>query len=488
MEPHDPVADRQALEKLAEWCERWSPLVGLEPGEMPQCLLLDLTGIGPLFGSEAILVNRALGGLQQQGYRALAAVEETIGAAWAQAWFAEQSSSATASLPDDAEHQRGIASQSRANTPLWKNQRCALPDLPVAALRLESQTLALLEELGLARIGQLEALPRGALAARFGGDAKHPSPAAHSDLSGEGLLLRRLDQLKGLVAEVIVPHRAAPDWEVSWGLEYSTASREVVERVIERLVVLLAEQLAERQREVVRLECRLKLAGREPVTLVIGLSQPSALPSHLAELIHLQLARLSLPAAVMGVALRAAELASRAERQQELFPDPSRYDSRQRAWLLDRLSNRLGEEAVVGVQPRGDPLPEKAFRLVPLTGSKKKASPSPAAKRVGRKKPAPPEEQKGSAHAPLHRPVLLMEAQPVAVMAIAPEGAPRRFTLQGKVYDIVRQWGPERIETGWWRGGSVRRDYYRVETASGEQFWIYRQLTNGEWRLQGVFG
>src|SRR5689334_2475442 len=49
VEPHDPQADRAALEKLAEWCERWSPLVGLEAGEMPQCLLLDLTGIGPLF-------------------------------------------------------------------------------------------------------------------------------------------------------------------------------------------------------------------------------------------------------------------------------------------------------------------------------------------------------------------------------------------------------------------------------------------------------
>jgi len=70
---------------------------------------------------------------------------------------------------------------------------------------------------------------------------------------------------------------------------------------------------------------------------------------------------------------------------------------------------------------------------------------------------------------------------------LAPEGAPRRFTLGGKVYDIVRHWGPERIETGWWRGRSVRRDYYRVETTSGEQFWLFRQLHDGGWKLQGVF-
>jgi protein ImuB len=52
---------------------------------------------------------------------------------------------------------------------------------------------------------------------------------------------------------------------------------------------------------------------------------------------------------------------------------------------------------------------------------------------------------------------------------------------------IVRHWGPERIETLWWRGPSVRRDYYRVATESGAHLWLFRRLTDNRWFLHGVF-
>jgi protein ImuB len=48
--------------------------------------------------------------------------------------------------------------------------------------------------------------------------------------------------------------------------------------------------------------------------------------------------------------------------------------------------------------------------------------------------------------------------------------------------------GPERIESGWWDGADVRRDYYLVETRSGQQGWAYRAVGEGGplW-LQGWF-
>ncbi len=52
---------------------------------------------------------------------------------------------------------------------------------------------------------------------------------------------------------------------------------------------------------------------------------------------------------------------------------------------------------------------------------------------------------------------------------------------------IVRSWGPERIETGWWRGLTVCRDYWRVETETGQQFWIFQDLRNKNWFLHGQF-
>jgi protein ImuB len=73
-------------------------------------------------------------------------------------------------------------------------------------------------------------------------------------------------------------------------------------------------------------------------------------------------------------------------------------------------------------------------------------------------------------------------------MAVAPGGRPARFRLQKNEYQLSRTWGPERIETGWWRGGYVRRDYYRVETTGGERFWIFRRLTDRQWFLQGEDG
>ena len=68
-----------------------------------------------------------------------------------------------------------------------------------------------------------------------------------------------------------------------------------------------------------------------------------------------------------------------------------------------------------------------------------------------------------------------------------PDGPPVRFTLQSRQYHIVRHWGPERIETGWWRGRCVRRDYYRVETDTGHRFWLFRRLDDGVWFLHGEF-
>ena len=51
--------------------------------------------------------------------------------------------------------------------------------------------------------------------------------------------------------------------------------------------------------------------------------------------------------------------------------------------------------------------------------------------------------------------------------------------------------GPERIESGWWDGNDVRRDYFVAETPDGEIVWIYRDhrygIDDGEWFLHGLF-
>jgi protein ImuB len=72
-------------------------------------------------------------------------------------------------------------------------------------------------------------------------------------------------------------------------------------------------------------------------------------------------------------------------------------------------------------------------------------------------------------------------------MSVVPDGPPLTFRFQGQVHQVVHHWGPERIETGWWRGASVRRDYYRAQTAAGQRFWLFRQLGSGQWHLHGEY-
>src|SRR5205807_6815926 len=87
-----------------------------------------------------------------------------------------------------------------------------------------------------------------------------------------------------------------------------------------------------------------------------------------------------------------------------------------------------------------------------------------------------------------HRPLRLFTPPlPVEVVAAAPDGPPAAFDWQGRRHAVARAWGPERIETGWWRRGTVRRDYYRVETPAGWRFWLFCDLAGGGWYLHGAF-
>jgi protein ImuB len=135
---------------------------------------------------------------------------------------------------------------------------------------------------------------------------------------------------------------------------------------------------------------------------------------------------------------------------------------------VDRLSNRLGREAVVRALPQPDAQPEFAFRYEPLAGILPKKI-----------------EQRRWKFLP--RPLRLEnEPIPLDVLSVVPNGPPIQFHLHG-CHRVIRVWGPERIQTGWWRGRYVQRDYYRIETATGIRFWLFRRLSDAKWFLHGVF-
>jgi protein ImuB len=203
----------------------------------------------------------------------------------------------------------------------------------------------------------------------------------------------------------------------------------------------------------------------------------------LRELVRLHCDRLELPGPVDRVRLWADQTIPLRPRQEKLFADPSAAAAVYVSQLIERLSSRLGPTAVLRPVRQPDPLPERAVRYVPfISASRERKRPE-----VGVKRRTPVVYAPGSPRL-THRPLRLFA--PPAPVEVDVNG----LRWQRRRHVIVRRWGPERIETGWWRGthgtwvaGLVRRDYYRVETADGRRFWLFRDLTAGGWFLHGMF-
>ena len=82
--PEDQAADARLLDAIADWCQRYTPLVAADP---PDGILFDIGGCAHLFGGEEQLRDDLLARVTGFGFSARAAVAATIGAAWAAARF-----------------------------------------------------------------------------------------------------------------------------------------------------------------------------------------------------------------------------------------------------------------------------------------------------------------------------------------------------------------------------------------------------------------
>ena len=210
--------------------------------------------------------------------------------------------------------------------------------------------------------------------------------------------------------------------------------------------------------------------------------QPSASSRQLFELVEFHLETAVLTNEVVRVAIGAAVVGRLNPRQGELFAEGWPNDPHQQALLVNRLSSRLGGSQVLRAELRASPLPERAVHYVPMTEKSRVKGPKSKdfGSRIsdcGLKNPNPQ-----------CRPLLLYsQPRPIEVTCVAPDGPPRTVWLGDHCEPVARYWGPERIETLWWRGPSVRRDYYRAAMEAGGHFWIFRRLDDGHWFLHGVF-
>ena len=512
VESDDPSGDRMILEKLARWCRRFAPIVAIEapprPAMAPECLFIDVTNTAHFFGGEAALARTAAWTLAARGLHARVAIADTPGASWAAAHF-------THLFPDRPGH-GSVPLVSRACSPRrWAvvpgrlaAGHDSLAPLPVAALRLDDTTRAALAEVGMATIGDVLRLPRKSLTSRFG-----------------PVLERRLAEVTGSLAEPLQPPHEAALPQAAHGFELPLSLRDsgsdTLISIIERLVGRCVAEVAAQGKGITALQVRLEPGSMQaaegascpPVVIDVGVFRPSGSAAHLVDLVRLRLARLRLPREIEGVAVEVIAVAVADCRQRVLFGGIEAADDAQLqvAMLLDRLAGRLGRGAVFEPQPVADVQPEHAWVATPAC-SRPPASSAAAAVRVDRR----PERGAGSLAgtrtdraggrqmaagrllAAGRRPVWLLprpaRLETVSVVPVAnrrlsiTDGGPLlRFRWNGQTHHIARAHGPERIETAWWRGPCVRRDYYIVETESGGRYWLFRRLRDGAWFLHGMF-
>jgi protein ImuB len=440
LEKDDPAGDREALVAVARRLDRFSPLVGLEDAPAPESLLLDISGVAVLLGGESALAEAAIRTVAAEPLICWAGVADAVGAAWAAAHHG------------DPKTQPVVIPSGRS--------AAFLAPLSVKALRLSAATLELLAEFGLQTIGDVMGLPRASLSSRLGTE-----------------LPRRLSQALGDAPETFAPVEAERRFVAGWDFESPTDRGDVVAAVLEPLCRSLAARLSHQGYGALELVCVLRCEPQSKTVLSAGLFEPLADASHFFELLRLQLERCAPPGPVVGLHLEAPRTAPTSQRQRELFAEGARADGWEFSLLVNRLAGRLGPAQVVRPIPRADAQPELAWREESLLDRGTKAP----ASRKRRRRP-------DLLFGPLERPLFLFRPpRPIQVTAVVPDGPPARFDCDGQTHRIARHFGPERIETGWWRKRGVRRDYYRVETEAGGRFWLFRGLGDGRWYLHGEF-
>ncbi|MEO7067138.1 MAG: DNA polymerase Y family protein [Rhodanobacter sp.] len=301
-----------------------------------------------------------------------------------------------------------------------------LRNVAIAKGRLPAVAAQRLPGMGIRTLGQLLELPRDGLRRRFGVE-----------------LLEAIDRLLGNLPDGLEPYRPPDVFDLRIELLQEVESTGALVFPLRRMTGDLAAYLAGRDGGVQRFVVRLEHHDAPATDVVVGLLAAERDPGMLFELARERLERVQLPEPVLAMRLIARDLPAFVPAGRELFDERPAH-ALPMEQLRERLRARLGDGAVYRLTSTTDPRPERA-------------------QSAG--------VQAHTAVEPFARPTWLL---------------PRPIPLRGTPTHILA--GPERLETGWWDGGDVRRDYYMVETSLGQRAWAFCAAgERGGWMLQGWF-
>ncbi len=433
------TADQKLLERIADWCDRFTPFVALDG---PHALLLDVTGAAHLFGGEAALLKLVLAKLHDQGFIVRGALAGTAMAARACARYRD-----------------GLVVAAGEETQITA-------PLPVEALFLDPVTTHAFRRAGLKTVGQIAGRDRRELNARFG-----------------SAMLFTLETALGKTERPISPRIPLPNYSAERNFPEPVATEDIIRATLASLAQSLCEALDKHGEGARRLEAVFFRADGAVTRITVQTGSPTRAPHIIARLFREKLDALADPLDP-GFGFDLIRLcASHTQRCEAEAADfhADLNEEREIRFLIDRLSARFGTHRVLAFQPNDTHIPESAVAVMPA----QEACGTKSSWSVIRQPMEAP-----------RRPLRLL-ARPESIDAIAqvPSGPPRRFHWRGAQHDVVLAEGPERIAMEWWRhvAPKMTRDYFRVEDRSGNRFWVYRdglyvhETEMPRWFLHGMF-
>jgi protein ImuB len=420
-----PDLANKLLNRLAEWCIRFTPVVATDP---PDGLILDVTGCPHLWGGDIPYLQSILTRLHTRGYHVHAAMADTIGTAWGTARFGNSI----------------VIERSKHID--------ALMHLPPQALRLEPEVIERLHKLGLHQVRQFIRMPRTSLRRRFGNH-----------------FMMRLAQALGQQDEQLHPIEIPEPYHERLPCLEPIATAPGIAIALQQLLEKLCTRLQQEQKGLRKAIFKCYRVDGKTEQVNIGTHLPSYHIEHLFRLFELKLSTIEPALGIELFILEAPVVEDHFPQQEAMWQGVGGLEDVRLAELIDRFANKIGIQAIHRYLPDEHYWPERSFKEATSLQEKPTT--------VWLDNPRPLQ--------------LLRIPERIDVTALIPDYPPMLFRYKGKIVNIVKADGPERIEQEWWLQQGQHRDYYRVEDAAGNRYWIFRLGHYDEkvyqWFIHGFF-
>lgn len=422
-----PELTVKLLRRLAEWCIRFTPLAAVD---LPDGLLLDATGCTHLWGGDQAYVDDIIKKLNTRGYDVRVAIADTVGVAWGVARYGQEPLVVSESL-----------------------QLEALMNLPPEALRLEEETVDRLHKLGLHKVRQFMGMSRSSLRRRFG---------TH--------FLMRLDMALGRETETIQPVQLPVLYQERLPCLEPIVTATGIEIALRQLLETLCFRLQQEQKGLRAAVFKGYRVDGKVEQIDIGTNRPSHHLHHLFKLFEIKLHTLEPALGIELFTLEATKVEDHLPVQEKMWEGSGGLEDIRLSELVDRLTTRAGTKGIHRYLPAEHYWPERSFKTTSSLQEK------------------PTTSWRADKPRPLQ---LLRMPEHIEVTAPIPDYPPLLFRYKGKIHQIVKADGPERIEQEWWLQQGQHRDYYRVEDEEGHRYWLFRlghyHDKSYQWFIHGFF-